>query len=57
MSSPEINEIERTPPSRKVTIFLITFFLLLWMTGITVEEPTMVLQQAWTICLGCIGIG
>lgn len=57
MPAPETTERKQATPSRKVTFFLIILFLAMWMTGIAVDEPTMVLQQAWSICLGCIGIG
>ena len=37
-----------------VAIFL---FLVLGVLGISLGEPTRVLQQATQICLSCIGIG
>ena len=36
---------------------LLVFFLLLWVLGVTLNEPSRVLEQAKTICLSCIGIG
>jgi len=42
---------------RKTPFLLIIFFLLLWMFGIIVGEPTRVLEQAKSVCLECIGIG
>jgi hypothetical protein len=33
------------------------FFLLLFMAGISTNEPQRVMEQAWNICLDCIGIG
>lgn len=57
MPTLETKGMQQTIPSRKVTFFLIILFLALWMTGIAVDEPTIILQQAWAICLGCIGIG
>lgn len=42
---------------RRVPFFLLAFFLLLFLAGIALGEPTRVLEQAWTICLSCIGIG
>lgn len=35
----------------------LTFFLILLLVGIAVNEPQRVLEQAWNICLDCIGIG
>ncbi len=35
----------------------LTIFLILFMIGIAVNEPQRVLEQAWNICLDCIGIG
>ncbi|MDH3346942.1 MAG: hypothetical protein OEM02_02420 [Desulfobulbaceae bacterium] len=43
--------------SNTPTIVLFVFFLLLWITGIALNEPLRVIEQAWTTCLGCIGIG
>jgi len=45
------NKIHKTP------FILISFFLLLWIIGIALGEPTRVLEQAKSICLECIGIG
>ncbi len=42
---------------RKTPLVLISFFLLLWLTGIVLGEPSRVLEQACSICLSCIGIG
>jgi hypothetical protein len=42
---------------RRAPFFLLAIFLLLFMTGIALGEPTRVLEQAWSICLSCIGIG
>ncbi|MCL7487401.1 MAG: hypothetical protein M8357_04395 [Desulfobulbaceae bacterium] len=42
---------------RKAPFILIGSFLLLFLIGIGVGEPTRVLEQAWSICLSCIGIG
>jgi len=42
---------------RKTPFFLIALFLVLLLVGITVGEPTRVLEQATAICLSCIGIG
>jgi energy-coupling factor transporter transmembrane protein EcfT len=35
----------------------LAFFLILLLFGIAVNEPRRVLEQAWNICLDCIGIG
>lgn len=43
--------------ARKAPLILIGFFLLLFIIGIAVGEPTRVLEQAKAICLSCIGIG
>jgi hypothetical protein len=42
---------------RKTPFVLMVFFLLLWLTGVTLNEPARVLEQAKSICLSCIGIG
>ncbi len=42
---------------RKTPFVLIGIFLLLWMAGIALGEPTRVIEQAWSVCLECIGIG
>lgn len=43
--------------ARKMPFILIGFFVLLFIIGITVGEPSRVLEQAKSICLSCIGIG
>ena len=43
--------------ARKAPFILIATFLLLFLVGIAVGEPTRVIEQAWSICLSCIGIG
>ncbi|WP_417910955.1 hypothetical protein [Candidatus Electronema sp. PJ] len=42
---------------RKTPFILLCFFLLLWLIGIGLHEPSRVLEQAKSICLSCIGIG
>jgi hypothetical protein len=42
---------------RRMPFVLLIFFLLLWVAGVTVNEPARVLRQAKIICLSCIGIG
>jgi len=49
-----------TTPShavRKTPLVTIAFFLALAMIGIILNEPGRVLEQAWQVCLSCIGIG
>jgi hypothetical protein len=45
---------QKIRPAPFVTIFI---FLVLGIIGITLEEPSRVLEQAKQICLSCIGIG
>ncbi len=42
---------------RRAPFFLLAFFLLLWIIGVSLNEPGRVLEQAKSICLECIGIG
>ena len=42
---------------RKAPFITIALFLVMAMTGITLDEPNRVLEQAWQVCLSCIGIG
>jgi hypothetical protein len=50
---------ETTPvkPINKLTIVSFIFFLSLFIFGVNADEPKRVLEQAWNICLDCIGIG
>jgi len=41
----------------KVTVISLVFFLSLFLFGVNAKEPRRVLEQAWNICLDCIGIG
>lgn len=41
----------------KLTLFSFVLFLALFLFGLNVNEPKRVLEQAWNICLDCIGIG
>jgi hypothetical protein len=41
----------------KLPLVVSLFFLLLWLAGIATGEPGRVLEQAWQVCLSCIGIG
>lgn len=42
---------------RKTPFVLLGLFLLLWLIGLSLGEPTRVLEQAKSICLECVGIG
>ena len=42
---------------RKQPFVLIAIFIVLMIIGITLGEPTRVMEQAIAICLSCIGIG
>jgi hypothetical protein len=42
---------------RRAPFVLLGIFLLMWLMGISLNEPTRVLEQAKSICLECIGIG
>lgn len=42
---------------RKAPFILLFSFLVLFLVGIALEEPGRVMEQAWSICLSCIGIG
>lgn len=48
---------KRTPPVRKAPFIIIALFLIMAITGIGFNEPGRVLEQAWQVCLSCIGIG
>ena len=41
----------------RLTLFSFAIFLALLLFGINANEPQRVLEQAWNICLDCIGIG
>ena len=45
------------PSIRKTPFVVIFFFVLIWIAGIACGEPQRVLEQAWQVCLSCIGIG
>jgi hypothetical protein len=52
--------MKRTAPyfkSEKTSLIILTLSLILFSIGITLDEPTRVLEQAWQICFSCIGIG
>ncbi len=45
------------PPALKRSLAVGSFFLILFSIGVAADEPSRVLEQAWQICLSCIGIG
>ena len=47
----------QTPKIRKAPFVVIFVFLVLGAVGISLGEPSRVLEQAKQICLSCIGIG
>lgn len=55
-----MNKIQKmTKKNRNILIRFIPvfFFLMIFTVGISVNEPQRVLEQAWNVCLDCIGIG
>lgn len=54
-SSPGLKK--NAPVLQKSPLYICLFFLALLLTGITIGEPGRVMEQAWQICLSCIGIG
>ncbi len=42
---------------RKTPFVFIILFLILLLSGIMLDEPSRVLEQARSLCLECIGIG
>lgn len=42
---------------RKTPFYLLLFFLGLFLTGILLDEPLRVLEQARILCFACMGIG
>jgi hypothetical protein len=48
---------QTTTKLRKIPFILLGIFLVLWIIGISLNEPQRVLEQAKSICLECIGIG
>lgn len=45
------------PSLRLAPLVAMAIFLVLLVIGITLDEPSRVLEQARSICLACIGIG
>ncbi len=41
----------------RLPLFIFVFFLLMFITGILLDEAGNVFQKGVTICLSCIGIG
>jgi hypothetical protein len=46
-----------TKKLRVIPFVIIILFILLGVIGISLDEPSRVLNQATQICLSCIGIG
>jgi hypothetical protein len=46
-----------SPAPRKAPFITIAFFVLMMIIGIALDEPGRVLEQAWQVCLSCIGVG
>jgi len=42
---------------RKAPLLALLFFTVLGIVGVTLHEPGRVLEQAWQVCLSCIGLG
>lgn len=53
----QMNQSQTTKKSTKTTLYAFLFFMALFLFGINANEPQRVLEQAWNICLDCIGIG
>lgn len=49
--------IKHSPPTRKAPFVIIVFFLVMAIVGISLNEPSRVLEQSWQVCLSCIGVG
>ncbi|MBU0944772.1 MAG: hypothetical protein KJ804_08390 [Proteobacteria bacterium] len=52
--------MKKKPEKRRIhwlTFLPLLIFLALFLFGVNVQEPQRVLEQAWNICLDCIGIG
>lgn len=48
---------KKNAPPRHAPLVTILLFLLMAMAGIALNEPGRVMEQAWQVCLSCIGIG
>jgi hypothetical protein len=51
----KVREVQ--PKIRRAPFVAILIFVILGAIGISLEEPSRVLEQATQICLSCIGIG
>ncbi|MCG8637522.1 MAG: hypothetical protein MI863_27090 [Desulfobacterales bacterium] len=49
--------MKNRPKIRLMSVAVIIIFLILCIIGISLDEPSQVLNQATRICLSCIGIG
>ena len=45
------------PPIRKGPFIAIACFTVMAVIGIGLNEPSRVLEQAWQVCLSCMGVG
>lgn len=45
------------PPLKKTPFIVIAIFWIMATIGIALNEPGRVLEQAWQVCLSCIGVG
>lgn len=42
---------------RKAPFYILLIYLSLWLAGNATGETNRILEQAWQVCLSCIGIG
>ena len=50
--------MKRAPDSiRKTPLLLAAIFIVMGLVGVVLNEPGRVLEQAWQVCLSCIGLG
>lgn len=52
-----LNKNERQHQIKKAPFILLSLSVLLWIAGVASGESTRILEQAWQVCLSCIGIG
>ncbi len=52
-----MSQIKRKTKYKKAPLLCISIFLIMAIAGISLKEPSRVLEQAWQVCLSCIGIG
>jgi len=51
------NRVQASRLPAKAPLLVLAFFVLLWGGGVATGEAQQVLEQAWQVCLSCIGIG